>query len=83
MRKYYPIWSKLKQSKDGTASIVAHPLLHARIIKAVTKEKWMDTSFKLQVLPYYFAMTYEVKGNMITFKLTKFLSSQAIGAADV
>jgi hypothetical protein len=81
MRKYYPIWSKLKQ--HGTASIAAHPLLHARIIKAVTKEKWMDTSFKLQVLPYYFAMTYEVKGNMITFKLTKFLSSQAIGAADV
>jgi hypothetical protein len=81
MRKYYPIWSKLKQ--HGTASLAAHPLLHARIIKAVTKEKWMDTSFKLQTLPYYFAMTYEVKGNMITFKLTKFLSPASIGVADV
>ena len=37
MRKYQPIWLKLKRT--GSASIAAHPLLHARIIKAVVKEK--------------------------------------------
>ena len=81
MRKYEPIWIKLK--KEGSASIAAHPLLHARIIKAVTKEKWKDDGYKLEILPYFTILTNERRGSMITFTLTKYLSGTSVGAADV
>lgn len=80
MRRYQPIWNKLKEK--GSASIAAHPLLHARIIKAVTKEKWMDDGFKLQNLPYHYILSYTRAGGMITFHLTRYLS-ESIGVSDV
>ena len=80
MRKYEPIWLKLK--KVGSASIAAHPLLHARIIKAVVKEKWLDEGFKLESLPYHHVLSHHKEGAKITFTLTKFLTS-SIGVADV
>jgi hypothetical protein len=80
MRKYEPIWLKLK--REGTAAIAAHPLLHARVIKAVIKEKWLDQGYKLQLLPYYTVLTYKKEGAKITFSLSRFLSPH-IGASDV
>jgi hypothetical protein len=46
MRKYQSIWVQIK--KTGTCTLVAHPKLHKRIKKAVTKEKWKDISYKIQ-----------------------------------
>ena len=47
MRKYAPIWNELKDTKK--ASIVAPKPFHARIIKAVIKEKYEDVGFKYQM----------------------------------
>ena len=46
MRKYQSIWLKIKT--EGTCIIAAHPSLHKRVKKAVTKEKWKDTCYKVQ-----------------------------------
>ena len=45
LRKYEPIWKELKLS--GKAALTAKPQLHARIKKAVIKEKDNDLAFKL------------------------------------
>ena len=45
MRQYEPIWRRIKQHK--TASIATHPNNVARVIKAVNKEKNIDTGYKL------------------------------------
>lgn len=36
----------------------AHRRLHARIIKAVKKEKWLDTVYKIDIAPAIGALTY-------------------------
>lgn len=46
MRKYQSIWVKIKT--DGYCIIAAQPSLHARVKKAVTKEKWKDIAYKVQ-----------------------------------
>lgn len=46
MRQYEPAWKKLKA--EGKVVIAAHPLVHARIYKALRKEKDMDLVYKLQ-----------------------------------
>jgi hypothetical protein len=48
-RMYQPSWEALKASKTKSIQIVAHSRLHARIYKAVIKEKDMDTVFKLEL----------------------------------
>ena len=45
MRKYEQIWIQLKQ--NNICKVAAHPLLHKRIKKAVTKEKYNDNAFKV------------------------------------
>ena len=45
MRQYEPIWLRIKQHK--TASIATHINNVARVIKAVNKEKNIDTGYKL------------------------------------
>lgn len=47
MREYQPIWNRIKTT--NSASIVASPELHRRIIKAVIKEKYMDTAYKKEL----------------------------------
>jgi hypothetical protein len=79
MRKYEPIWIKLKQK--GVASITAHPLLHKRIIKAVIKEKWLDIGYKLEIQPRHSIMTHTRTGSILEFKLTKYLGT--VGEDDV
>lgn len=44
MRQYEPIWIRLKQL--GEVRLAVPRPLHARIIKAITKEKWMDSGFR-------------------------------------
>lgn len=44
-RKYETLWKQLKA--NNKAAVVAVPAYHKRIIKAVIKEKNVDTGFKL------------------------------------
>lgn len=45
-RKYQSIWEQLKLK--GICVITADPVLHARIKKAVTKEKYNDVVYKVE-----------------------------------
>jgi hypothetical protein len=67
-RQYQPIWERLK--KEGTVSITAPRPLHARIIKATTKEKWKDVGFKLQIEPRVAVLSHARKNSILTFFLT-------------
>ena len=68
MRYYEPIWNELKSKR--TARISTRPALHRRIIKAVTKEKWMDIGYKISIDPHYSILTHTVRGQIITFTLS-------------
>jgi len=45
MRKYEGLWIQLKTT--GTVTVAANPKLHARLKKAVTKEKYNDIAYKI------------------------------------
>lgn len=47
MRQYQKAWLTLR--KKGVLQIVAHPKHHARIKKAISKEKWMDLGFRMEL----------------------------------
>lgn len=66
-RYYAPIWEKLKKEKQ--VSITANRLLHPRIIKAVTKEKWMDIAWKLEIEPAISILSHARKNSVLTFFL--------------
>lgn len=67
-RYYSPVWTKLKQNK--TVSITAPRLLHKRIVKAVTKEKWMDVGYKLEIEPRVATLSHSRNNSILTFYLT-------------
>lgn len=72
MRTYQSIWNKIKLT--GSCAIAAQPKLHARIIKAVVKEKWMDTSYKLSAAERreIIKLQYRKEQNQIVFTLVKY-----------
>ena len=67
-RFYFPIWEKLKKEKQ--VSITANRSLHARIIKAVKKEKWMDVGYKLEIEPRVATLSHSRKHSVLTFFLS-------------
>ena len=67
-RQYEPIWSALKKHKTITVSSPVH--LHKRLIKAVIKEKWLDTSFKKKEGWRKMWLTYHTRENEVTFQLS-------------
>lgn len=67
MRMYGEIWYRLK--KEKTVSVTANRLLHARILKAVHKEKGIDLAYKLQIEPRKAVMTHSSKHAVLTFYL--------------
>jgi len=71
MRTYEPIWNALKTPLDYTASIAADPALHARIIKAVIKEKYMDKGWALLQLEdgKKYKLEYSSEGKLLNFYL--------------
>ncbi len=75
MRLYQPIWEKLK--REGKASVTANRVLHARILKAVIKEKWLDLGYKLEIAPYHCIVTHSRSNSVLTFYLTKHLHPSA------
>lgn len=68
-RKYQEAWEKIK--KDKKLQIVAPAIVHARIVKAIQKEKYMDAAFKLCNDHDYFYLDVSIdrKTNTITFVL--------------
>ena len=70
MRKYQRIWEALKSYH--TVSLEAELTMHARIIKAVRKEKNIDLGWKLLSLELgkKYVLTESVSGSVITFTLT-------------
>ena len=70
MRKYQPIWKKLKDSKK--VSIVADKRMHARIKRGVIKEKDEDLAFKVETDQIY-GKTYKLyissEGDVLTFQI--------------
>ena len=73
-RAYFPIWEQLKAK--GAVSITANRLLHPRIVKAVTKEKWMDLGYKIQIEPKVAFLSHSTKHSILTFTLT--ISEQTV-----
>jgi hypothetical protein len=69
MRKHQPIWIQLKAIK--TVSVAAEPKLHARIIKAVIKEKHRDLGWSYIQLEagMKWKLVSKVEGKLVTFKL--------------
>jgi len=81
MRQYEPVWIKLK--KDLRVSITAHRSLHKRIIKAVTKEKWLDDGYKLEIFPKHAVMYHSRKGSVITFILQHYVDLTKVTTQDI
>ena len=67
MRMYEPVWIALKKHKHVTIRVPPH--LHARVIKAVIKEKWLDMPFKKREGWRKMYLTYSIFENEITFSL--------------
>ena len=73
MRKYQPIWIELKAKKKVA---VLHPKhLHARLFKAVLKERTMDTGFRLELSEAnrYAKVFSKSDGNILTIMLKYYL----------
>lgn len=81
MRHYQPVWIKLK--RDKVVRVTANKCLHPRIIKAVTKEKWMDTGYKIELEPKYALLSHEIVGSIITFRLEVKLDQSALTVSDI
>ena len=71
MRIYQPIWETLK--KNHVCKLAAAPELHKRIKKAVIKEKYNDTAFKVEceVRGIFLELHIESKQGMLTFRLIR------------
>lgn len=75
MRKYQAIWEQIKQT--GSCKISAQPALHARLRKAVKKEKYNDTAFKVEwdlksdIQPELHITIAPDNKNVMIFKLIK------------
>lgn len=83
MRTYWPIWKQLKD--NGHCKIAVHPTLHARVIKAVIKEKDMDVGYKLTHNEDCFIMklSYKREGAMIRFFLRKVINLARVKGKDL
>lgn len=77
MRTYEPIWETLK--KDNRISITAHPSQHKRVIKAVIKEKWMDSVFKYQCSEINLTTKLSYIRDNTSHKITFLLTYHGIG----
>jgi hypothetical protein len=79
LRQYQPIWLALKKHK--TISVYSPPHLHARLIKAVIKEKYMDDRFKKKEGWRKMWLTYSINSetNEVTFFLNYRLNELTAG----
>jgi hypothetical protein len=80
MRSYEPIWNKLK--KDKSVEVIAPRHLHARIIKAVKKEKWMDVVWKLCIAPEEYMLYSDRSGTTVRFILKATFSKDRLACIE-
>ncbi len=85
MRQYEYIWHRLKtmplsEASSKGVSVTANRALHARIIKAVTKEKWKDLAYKASLAPLAAILTHTRNHAILTFYLR--LSDSSINLLD-
>jgi hypothetical protein len=85
MRQYEPIWIKLKQSikkpeaeRAKGVTIVVDTHFHARVIKAVTKEKYGDMAFKIRMEPRATMLVVKQEDNIINFSLKIIDSAESL-----
>lgn len=78
--RYQPIWDMIK--KTNKATIVAPPYLHKRIIKAVTRRKDIDITYKFICAESHkrAVMSTKVEGNTIHFSLNFYPYINSLGA---
>jgi len=81
MRHYESIWTKLKSLPPKEAattgiSVTANRLLHARILKAVIKEKYNDFGFRILLDDRKATLTHTRKHSVLTFYLTYTLGKE-------
>lgn len=71
MRLYQPAWNQLKSYPNTALVISAVPALHARIYKAVIKEKYKDTLFhtEMDFQGYSTKLSKISKGNALSITL--------------
>jgi hypothetical protein len=71
MRMYEPAWIRLKSNPELPLIISAHARFHARIFKAIQKEKWKDTVYHLaqDSRGYTTKLSRESKGDVLTIRL--------------
>lgn len=80
LRQYFPLWEKIKTAdveikngvKTRVVEVLADQVFHKRIIKAVRKEKWMDSNYhvmKAQEGINSTELTSRISGNVIIFIL--------------
>lgn len=81
MRYYEPVWRKLKS--NGKASITANVALHPRIVKAVTKEKYNDIAYKIEIAPYHSVLIHRSEGAILHFTLYKRRNLATIQASEL
>ncbi len=69
MRRYQPIWNRIKEENSATVSIDPH--MHSRLIEAVKKERQLDLGWKLLIAEENktFKLSISIKGNFIEFTL--------------
>lgn len=80
-RLYYPAWAQLKTNPNIPLKIAAPDRHHARIIKAITKEKWLDSVYKLELSSEgkYAILKSERDKNLITFTLRISIGYEDLG----
>jgi hypothetical protein len=66
---YSPAWERLKETE--TVTLIANPVFHARIKKAMQKRKDKDKGFKLFLMSKdkFCIMRTVSEGNTLTFRL--------------
>jgi len=80
MRKYQVLWHRIRDT--GECTVAANPSIHKRLKKAVTKEKYKDTGYKIQfdiagveqphlVVTYPKDATGKENKNALLFRLVK------------
>jgi len=74
MRKYQAIWVRLKLHK--TATLIAAPSSHLKIIRAVKKEKNIDLAYKLTSIEQglKFKLAFHSEGDKLNFRLSPVIS---------
>lgn len=83
MRKYESIWQRLKAHPKHEIRVEVHKALVRRIVKAVTKEKYIDLGFKLLNEDDYLFLEIEKEAKNDNIIIVKFILKRRLGLEDI